>query len=97
MNDSFAFPAKETTTDPATILVWDAPVRVFHWLMVFSFAGACLSAESERWRLLHVGLGYTMAGLVVFRILWGWQEPAMPDSPISCVAPGLWRATWPLY
>ena len=53
------------------ILVWDAPVRVFHWLMVLSFAGAYLSAESERWRLLHVTLGYTMAGLVGFRILWG--------------------------
>ena len=52
-------------------LVWDAPVRVFHWLMVLSFAGAYISAESERWRLLHVTLGYTMAGLVGFRILWG--------------------------
>ena len=30
------------------ILVWDAPVRVFHWLMVLSFAGAYLTAESER-------------------------------------------------
>jgi cytochrome b len=54
-----------------SILVWDAPVRVFHWLMVLSFAGAWLTAESERWRLLHVTLGYTMAGLVVFRIVWG--------------------------
>ncbi len=53
------------------ILVWDAPVRVFHWLMVLSFAGAYLTAESERWRLLHVTLGYTMAGLVAFRIVWG--------------------------
>lgn len=53
------------------ILVWDIPVRVFHWLMVLSFAGAYLTAESERWRLLHVTLGYTMAGLVVFRIIWG--------------------------
>jgi len=53
------------------VLVWDAPVRVFHWLMVLSFAGAYLSAESERWRLVHVTLGYTMAGLVAFRILWG--------------------------
>jgi cytochrome b len=53
------------------ILVWDAPVRVFHWLMVASFAGAWLTAESERWRLVHVTLGYTMAGLVAFRILWG--------------------------
>jgi cytochrome b len=53
------------------VLIWDAPVRVFHWLMVLSFAGAYLSAESERWRLLHVTLGYTMAGLVAFRIVWG--------------------------
>jgi cytochrome b len=53
------------------ILVWDAPVRVFHWLMVLSFAGAYLTAESERWRLVHVTLGYTMAGLVAFRVLWG--------------------------
>lgn len=54
-----------------TILVWDAPVRVFHWLMVLCFAGAYLSAESDEWELLHVSLGYTMAGLVVFRIAWG--------------------------
>ena len=53
------------------ILVWDAPVRVFHSLMVLSFAGAWLSAESERWRLLHVTLGYTVAALVAFRIVWG--------------------------
>jgi cytochrome b len=53
------------------ILVWDAPVRVFHWLLALSFAGAYLTAESERWRLLHMSLGYTMGGLVTFRILWG--------------------------
>lgn len=53
------------------ILVWDAPVRVFHWMLVASFAGAYLTAESERWRLLHVTLGYTVAGLVVFRLQWG--------------------------
>jgi cytochrome b len=39
--------------------------------MVLCFAGAWLTAESERWRLLHVTLGYTMAGLVVFRLVWG--------------------------
>ena len=53
------------------ILVWDAPVRVFHWLMVLSFFGAYLTAESERWRLAHVTLGYTLGGLVAFRIIWG--------------------------
>jgi cytochrome b len=50
---------------------WEAPVWLFHWLMVFTFGGAWLTAESERWRLAHVTLGYTMAALVVFRLLWG--------------------------
>jgi cytochrome b len=59
-------------TDSKTkILVWDAPVRVFHWLMVLSFAGAYITAESERWRLVHVSLGYTLGGLVAFRLVWG--------------------------
>ena len=73
MNVTSASRADAPLSDPAgrRILVWDAPVRVFHWLIVLSFAGAWLTAESERWRLLHVTLGYTMAGLVGFRILWG--------------------------
>jgi cytochrome b len=60
-------------SDPAkkSVLVWDAPVRVFHWLMVFSFVGAFVTADSERWRLAHVTLGYTMIGLVAFRVVWG--------------------------
>jgi len=53
------------------ILVWDAPVRVSHWMLAASFIGAYVTAESERWRLLHVTLGYTVAGLVAFRVLWG--------------------------
>jgi cytochrome b len=56
---------------PTSILVWDAPVRVFHWLLAACFIGAFVTAESERWRLLHVTLGYTVGGLVVFRLLWG--------------------------
>lgn len=59
------------TESNTKIMVWDAPVRVFHWLLVLSFAGAYLTAESERWRLVHVSLGYTLGGLVAFRILWG--------------------------
>jgi cytochrome b len=61
------------TTDTRTpsTLVWDMPVRVFHWLLVLCFAGAWITAESEHWRLVHVTLGYTMAGLLGFRVLWG--------------------------
>ncbi len=53
------------------ILVWDLPTRVFHWLLAASFLGAFLSAESERYRDIHVVLGYTVLGLVAFRFLWG--------------------------
>src|SRR5512145_578805 len=53
------------------VLVWDVPTRVFHWLLALSFAGAFLTADSERMRDLHVLLGYTMVGLVGFRRLWG--------------------------
>jgi len=60
------------TSSNARVLVWDAPTRVFHWLMVLSFAGAYLTAEEDGWRLVHVTLGYTMAGLVAFRVVWGF-------------------------
>jgi cytochrome b len=53
------------------ILVWDLPIRLFHWLLAGTFAGAWLTAESERWIDVHVTLGYTFAGLIAFRLLWG--------------------------
>lgn len=71
MNTESAFRADAQSPASARVLVWDAPVRVFHWLLVLTFAGAWLTAESERWRMVHVTLGSTMAGLVAFRVLWG--------------------------
>jgi cytochrome b len=61
-----------STPEPRSILVWDTPVRVFHWLLALCFFGAFVTAESERLRLLHNTLGYTAGGLVVFRLIWGW-------------------------
>jgi cytochrome b len=53
------------------VLVWDLPTRVFHWLLVISFTGAYLTAESERLQLYHLTLGYTLTGLIAFRLIWG--------------------------
>jgi cytochrome b len=53
------------------ILVWDLAVRAFHWLLALSFLGAFLTAESERYRDVHVALGYAILGLVAFRLVWG--------------------------
>ena len=55
--------------------ILDAPTRVFHWLFALSFLGAYLTADDERWRLLHVTLGYTLAGLLAFRLLYGLFGP----------------------
>lgn len=54
------------------ILIWDVPTRVFHWLMVGSFAGAYYTADSERYRDVHVMLGYILLGLIAFRVFWGF-------------------------
>lgn len=53
----------------------DAPTRVFHWLLAACFTGAYLTGDSEHWRLVHVTLGYTMAGLMGFRIVYGFVGP----------------------
>jgi cytochrome b len=52
-------------------LVWDLPTRVFHWLLAASFAGAYVTSDGERLRDVHMLLGYSAAGLVAFRVLWG--------------------------
>jgi cytochrome b len=54
-----------------TIRVWDLPTRLFHWLLVASFVGAFLTADSERHRDVHVLFGVTLVGLIAFRLLWG--------------------------
>jgi cytochrome b len=56
----------------ASILVWDLPTRWFHWLLALSFAGAWITGDSERYRDIHVLLGYSMLGLIAFRVLWGF-------------------------
>jgi cytochrome b len=54
------------------VKVWDWPTRLGHWILAISFAVAYLSAESERWRLVHVISGCTVLGIVTFRIVWGF-------------------------
>ncbi|HKU71556.1 MAG TPA: cytochrome b/b6 domain-containing protein [Burkholderiales bacterium] len=57
--------------EKSKVLVWDVPTRLFHWLLALSFTGAFLTAESEQYRDVHVLLGYTVLGLVAFRLVWG--------------------------
>lgn len=63
------------TTRPAAVKVWDLAIRAFHWSFALCFTGAWLTAESERFRDVHVFLGYAMLGLIAFRVLWGFVGP----------------------
>jgi len=50
--------------------VWDAPTRLFHWLLVvlvvFSYASIKLN-----WLDLHILSGETILALLLFRLVWG--------------------------
>lgn len=52
------------------IRVWDPLVRIFHWSLVATFFIAWLSGDE--WESVHVAAGYIIAGLVAFRLVWGF-------------------------
>ncbi len=60
------------STNTQAIRVWDLPTRVFHWSLVASFVAAFLTSDSEKLRDIHVVTGYALAGLIAFRLLWGF-------------------------
>lgn len=54
---------------PSRIQVWDLPIRLFHWLLTAAVVAAWFSAGHDA--VVHYWAGYTVAGLVTFRIWWG--------------------------
>jgi cytochrome b len=52
------------------IKVWDLPLRIFHWLLVAGFFIAYLTEDDLL--TVHVWAGYLVAGLLVFRLVWGF-------------------------
>ncbi|GAA5134882.1 cytochrome b/b6 domain-containing protein [Thalassotalea piscium] len=55
------------------ILIWDFPVRLFHWLLVICLIGSWYTSEGERGLTdIHMLFGYSILALVLFRILWGF-------------------------
>ena len=62
----------QSTDSTGQRMIWDLPTRVFHWGLAGSFLGAYLLSEQDGARTFHVMFGYTVAGLLVFRLLWGF-------------------------
>lgn len=56
------------------IKVWDIWIRLFHWTLVSLILFSWLSAElGGNWMIWHTQAGFITAGLIVFRILWGFM------------------------
>ena len=75
-----------TDPTPNEIPVWDPLVRLFHWTLVIAFTLAYFTQEGpfEKWldqmdgqwlQAIHAWAGYVIAGLLLFRLLWGFTGP----------------------
>jgi cytochrome b len=51
--------------------VWDAPVRLFHWLIVALIMVSYVSVRTGRMRL-HLISGFTILALLLVRLAWGF-------------------------
>lgn len=64
----------QSKPEPRAIFVWDAPTRIFKWLLVLSVGTAFLASSMHPRGLLfivHIACGYAVALLLLFRIAWG--------------------------
>jgi cytochrome b len=53
-----------------TVLVWDAPTRLFHWL-VAALVAAAYATWRLNWMEWHGRIGDALLALLLFRLLWG--------------------------
>ncbi len=81
-------------------LLWDLPLRVFHWSLVAAVTTAIVTGElGGAWMPWHGRAGLAIVGLLVFRIVWGIVGSAtsrfahFAPSPASVIAylRGRWR------
>lgn len=56
--------------EPRPVLVWDLPVRLFHWLVVVLVVMAYVTWKLN-WMDWHARVGEALLALVLFRLLWG--------------------------
>ncbi|MFZ4856632.1 MAG: cytochrome b/b6 domain-containing protein [Desulfuromonadaceae bacterium] len=79
-----------------SVLVWDMPIRLFHWLLaaccIASLALAFGSPEQSRAFDWHMLIGLFLVPLLIFRLLWGFTGTTYSRfrsfiySPIKAVA-----------
>jgi cytochrome b len=69
-------------------LLWDLPLRVFHWSLVAAVTTAVVTGElGGSWMAWHGRAGLLIVGLLVFRLVWGLVGSA--TSRFASFAPSL--------
>jgi cytochrome b len=54
------------------VRVWDAPTRLFHWVLVICVVALLITAQVGGAAMVwHFWLGYTVLVLLMFRFIWG--------------------------
>jgi cytochrome b len=57
-------------------LIWDLPLRIFHWSFAFTILASWYTAEQGTDLVeIHMQLGFGALALIVFRLLWGVIGP----------------------
>jgi len=92
-------------TGEKPVKVWDAPVRLFHWLLVLLFAFMFFTGKAgSEWTQWHMRAGYALLTLVLFRVFWGFAGGtharfsdflAGPAACLQCVKDLMARRSWP--
>ena len=74
-------------------LVWDLPLRLFHWLLVLCMTASWITADPGGTSMqIHMYFGYTTIGLLLFRIIWGFIGPRHARFSSFLQGPsGIWR------
>lgn len=60
--------------DRAPTLIWEWPLRVWHWAFALCVLGSLVTGLSGEiaWMDAHLRFGYCAGGLLLFRLLWGF-------------------------
>jgi cytochrome b len=72
MNLEDKLPPTVSPTPDRSILVWDLPTRLFHWLLLILVIVSFVTGYTGGlWMQYHVWSGCSILGLLIFRLVWG--------------------------
>lgn len=66
-------PANDKIEIETAPVIWDLPLRLFHWTMVASVLVAAVTGYflPDWWLNVHAYAGYVLGALLIFRLIWG--------------------------